>query len=204
MNQPGDVPMDTDTPLGRWLDALAAGTPAPAGGAALGVAGALAAALATMAARLTAGRPKFAAVEGEFVGIITEAEALRRELLTLAVDDAAAYEGVTRARALPQANDAERAARRAAIGEALLTAAATPLAMLRAAARTAELAARAVADGNPSAAPDAQVGIYLARAVARGGYDTVIANLDAAERLGVSTRHTAELRQTAVALLPAE
>ena len=95
--------MNTDAPLGEWLNALAAGTPAPAGGAALGVAGALAAALAAMAARLTAGRPKFAAGDGEFVGIITEAEALRQELLTLAVDDAAAYDGVTRARALPQA-----------------------------------------------------------------------------------------------------
>jgi methenyltetrahydrofolate cyclohydrolase len=194
--------MHADMPLGAWLDALAAGTPSPAGGAALGVAGSLAAALAAMAARLTAGRPKYAAVEGEFVGIVTEADALRRELLVLAGDDAEAYEGVTRARALPQTTDAERAERRAAVAKALLAAATPPLAMLRAAARAAELAQRAVAHGNASAAPDAQVGVHLAHAVARGAYDTVIVNLDAAERLGTPAAETAPIRQTAIALLP--
>jgi formiminotetrahydrofolate cyclodeaminase len=133
---------------------------------------------------------------------VTEADALRRELLVLAGDDAEAYDAVTRARALPQTTDAERAERRAAVGQALLAAATPPLAMLRAAARTAELAQRAVADGNPSAAPDAQVGVHLARAVARGAYDTVIVNLDAAERLGTPVAETAPIRQTAIALLP--
>src|SRR5690606_4463122 len=62
------------------LEATAAGTPTPGGGAIAAVAGALGAALAGMVAGLTVGRKKYAAVAGEAQQVQLEAARLRDEL----------------------------------------------------------------------------------------------------------------------------
>src|SRR5512136_3302313 len=63
-----------------FLEATAAGSATPGGGAVAALAGALAVALAGMVARLTIGRKKYAAVEAQMKDIAARADGLRGKL----------------------------------------------------------------------------------------------------------------------------
>jgi glutamate formiminotransferase/formiminotetrahydrofolate cyclodeaminase len=160
--------------LGDWIDAVASSRPAPGGGTVSAVAGGMAAALAAMVGRLTVGRKKYAAVDPEFREIVERAEALRIRLLRLGDEDAAAFNAVSAAYALPKEPEAPR---RAAIQTALMGAARVPLETLRAAREVAALAARAAEAGNRNAVSDAGVGALLAGAAARGAAYNVQINV---------------------------
>ncbi|MGH2593984.1 MAG: glutamate formimidoyltransferase, partial [Anaerolineae bacterium] len=85
-----------------FLEATAAGTATPGGGAVAALAGALAAALTTMVARLTIGKKKYADVEAEMKAVVARADALRADL-TAAIDaDSAAFDAVIAAMKLPK------------------------------------------------------------------------------------------------------
>ena len=122
------------TSLGDYLDALAAATPAPGGGSAAGVAGAMGAALVEMVAGLSLA--KSGAQGGEHSALqqvaLERARSARAELLQLADDDAVAYGAFMEALKLPKSSDDERTARTAAISAAAQRAAEVPLATLRA------------------------------------------------------------------------
>src|ERR1700758_1323564 len=111
-----------DETITAFLDQLAARVPAPGGGASAALHAAQAAALLAMVARYSTGE-KYAAPQSVVERIIREADVLRGRALTLAEQDAAAFTAVTRAYALPRASEPERAARSAAIAEALVGAA---------------------------------------------------------------------------------
>jgi glutamate formiminotransferase/formiminotetrahydrofolate cyclodeaminase len=161
--------------LDGWLDQLASVEPAPGGGSAAALAGALAAALVAMVGRLTSSRKAYAAVAEEFRGITAEAERLRGELRRLVDEDAESYQGVMAAYKLPKGTDPEVQARQAAIDKALVAAAEVPLRTARAAARVAALARRAAEGGNKNAVCDAGVGALLAMSGVRGaGYNVAI------------------------------
>jgi len=160
--------------LGDWLDAVASVSPAPGGGTASAVAGGLAAALAAMVGKLTVGRKKYAEVDAEFRALVEKAESLRIRLMRLGDEDAASFNAVTAAYAIPKEKDAER---KAAIQKALIGAAKVPLETLRAAREVAALAARAAEAGNKNAVSDAGVGALLAGAAARGAAYNVRINV---------------------------
>ena len=159
-----------------FLDQVASASPTPGGGTVSALAGALAAALAAMVARLTVGRKKYAELEAEFKGILERAESLRATLLQLGADDAASFDAVSRAYAMPKEQAEERTA---AIQAALLGASRVPLQTLRAAREVASLAARAAAVGNRNAVSDAGVAALLAGAAARGAAYNVRINVAA-------------------------
>ncbi len=94
--------------LGDWMDSVASVNPAPGGGTVSAVAGAMAAALAAMVGRLTVGRKKYASVDGEFRRLVERAETLRVRLMRLGDDDAAAFNAVSAAYALPKEPEAPR------------------------------------------------------------------------------------------------
>jgi len=160
--------------LGDWMDAVASVSPAPGGGTASAVAGGLAAALAAMVGRLTVGRKKYAEVDAEFRALVERAETLRVRLMRLGDEDAAAFNAVSAAYAMPKEKEAER---KAAIQKALIGAAKVPLETLRAARDVAALAARAAEAGNKNAVSDAGVGALLAGAAARGAAYNVRINV---------------------------
>jgi formiminotetrahydrofolate cyclodeaminase len=146
-----------DEPVRGFLDQLAARTPAPGGGGAAAVTGAMAAGLVAMAARFSATRLPGA---GE---LADEADGLRRRLAQLADMDARAYTAVLEAFRLP-AEDAQREARRR---EALRGAALVPLEIAGIGARVAAMAAQVAEAGNPNLRGDAVTGAVLAAASAR-------------------------------------
>ena len=167
------------TSLASYLDALASATPAPGGGSAAGVAGAMGAALVEMVAGLSL--VKSGAMGDEHSGLqrtaLERARSARAELLQLADDDAAAYGAFMEALKLPKSSDDERTARTFAISTAAQRAAEVPLATLRATVAVAE-AARSIMDKSLlAAASDLEVAARFARASGESAAENVEANL---------------------------
>lgn len=158
-----------------FVAAVASASPTPGGGSVVAHVGALGAALAQMVAGLTAGRPKFAAVDAEMRDVGREAAELTRSLSRLVDEDATAYAGVSAAYKTPK----DTPNRSGAIAAALLGAARVPLETARAAARVAALAATVAEKGNPNAVSDAGVSALLAEAACRGAVYNVRINVAA-------------------------
>jgi glutamate formiminotransferase/formiminotetrahydrofolate cyclodeaminase len=159
--------------LDGWIDELAAASPAPGGGSAAALTGALAGALVAMVARLTIGRKAYAAAEQRAREVLADAETLRGELRRLVDDDAAAYTRVSDAYKIPK----DDPSRGRAVDAALLGAAATPLDVARRAARLLVLAREISAIGNKNARSDALVAEGLARAALAGALENVRVNV---------------------------
>jgi len=156
---------------------LASRDPVPGGGSASALAGALGAALVEMVCELTVGKPEYEDVDAVARQISAGAGELRGSLLAAAEEDAAAYLDVVAARRLPRDGDEERAARKAAIGEASVAATEVPLRVARLATEVLELAASIASVGNRNAVSDAGAAALLAAAAARGAALNVRINL---------------------------
>ena len=170
----GGDPYDAPIP---FLDLLASDSPAPGGGSAAALAASLGAALASMVARLSVGREKYASVDGDMRRVLNEAETLRETLHAQVLVDAKAYDGVMAAMKMPKKSDAEKRDRAAAIEAAGKHAADVPLQSARLSLRAARLAAEAAEKGNRNAASDACVAVLLARAGLRGACFNVRINV---------------------------
>lgn len=188
--------MPDERTLEGFLEALGSSAPAPGGGAASAVAGALAAALAEMVGQLTVGRPKFAAVEEPMQRLIEQVRQARTELLALVAADERAYAAVAAAYKLPRATDVEKAAREVAIQGALRQAMEPPLAIMWHTCDVLALAEEAAASGNPTVASDAGCAALLGQAAVRAAGLNVLANVvllkdeaAAAEARAAVTRH---------------
>jgi glutamate formiminotransferase/formiminotetrahydrofolate cyclodeaminase len=146
-----------------FLERLAAGTATPGGGSAAAYAGAMAAALVGMVARLTIGKKKYAKVEARMKQIAAEADELRIALEEAVARDAQAFDRVMAAYRLPKDTDGEKAARREAIEDATRVAGEVPLEVARQAVEVAELAAEVAEVGNASAITDTASAGAMAR-----------------------------------------
>jgi methenyltetrahydrofolate cyclohydrolase len=156
---------------------LGSDSPAPGGGSAAALAGAIAASLCTMVARLTLNREAFRESWGEMRDVEGESARLSARLLQLADEDAAAYLSVVAARGLPKAMEEERNVRAAAIQEATLRSARVPLETLQCLQRLAVLVSAAAARGNPRCITDAGSAAQLLRAGALAASYNVRVNL---------------------------
>lgn len=156
---------------------LASAAPAPGGGSAAALSGALGASLVAMVCRLTIGRKNYQEVSATFETILPRAEALRAELLDSIQLDADSYSQVMNAYQLPKESDAEKNARTLAIQNALKQAAETPLRVANACAQILEMAEFAASNGNKNAASDAGAGALMAEAGLRAAMLNVEINL---------------------------
>lgn len=170
-------PLTEAVPIAGFFEQVAGATPTPGGGTVAAFVGALASCLATMVANLTVGRKKYASAEADMAALKRDAEGLRRDLLALARRDSEAFEGVLRARKLPQSTPAELAAREAALAAADLAATRVPLETAAKCLRVLELAVLAAEKGNANAVTDAGVAGLLAHAGGEGALYNVEINL---------------------------
>ncbi|MBY9002099.1 MAG: cyclodeaminase/cyclohydrolase family protein [Candidatus Heimdallarchaeota archaeon] len=104
-----------DMEITEFLDVLASDAPAPGGGAAAAIAGAMGAGLGSMVANLTIGKDGYEEVQDFFKEKLIETEALRYRLTDLVDLDANAFSGVIQAFKLPKETEEEKAARSATI-----------------------------------------------------------------------------------------
>ena len=164
------MPIDELT-VAQLLSLLAAREPAPGGGSAAALAGAIAAALTEMSVAFARGRPR--ANDHRWAAAGHRAAALRAELMALAEADRSAYGPVLAAMALP-AQNADRAPR---LRAALSAAAQVPCSVAARAAELAELGAGIARDGSPHLKGDAITAVLLADAAAGAGARLVALNL---------------------------
>ena len=149
---------------GSFLDRLADGTPTPGGGSAAAYAGAMAAALVGMVARLTEGKKKFAEVEARMREIASQSDHLRGRMELAVASDAKAFDEVMDALRMPKGSEAEQRARGEALEAAMRRAGEVPLGVAQDSITALELAAEVAEAGNPSAASDAGSAGALAQA----------------------------------------
>ncbi len=151
--------------------------PTPGGGSASALAGAVGASLLAM----VAGLPKPRASADADLQRLREAgqrcTALAIELEGLVDRDSEAYELVVSAYRLAKGTDEEKAVRARRIQEALVTAIAAPLDVMRACCAGIALGPVLRAHGNPNASSDLQVGLELLSAGLRGARLNVEINL---------------------------
>ena len=185
----------TDLTSKDFLTELASSAPAPGGGGGAAMAGALAAALASMVCNLTIGKEKFAAQECEVKALLQEAEQVRQDLLALVEDDAAVFNSFMACYKLPKTTDAEKAARTAAIRKAAKQAAEVPLAIAKACYKVLQLAHRLVIIGNPGVITDGACSALLARAALRCAEYNVRINLGLTKDEAYNEQVAAELNK---------
>ena len=156
-----------------FIDSLAAPTPTPGGGSAAAYAGAMAAGLVSMVARLTIGKKGYAEVEGVMVKILEESEALRSSLRSAVSEDSEAFNQVMAAYKMPKTDPA----RPAVIQEKTLLAAKVPLEAAKKSLRVMELALETAQSGNKNAISDAGSALNLAYAAVNSAAYNVRINL---------------------------
>lgn len=142
----------------QFIASLADATPTPGGGSAAAYAGAMAAGLVSMVARLTLGKKKYLAVAKELEKILFEAEDLRAYLTSAVEEDSKAYRLVMQSYQEPKTNPD----RDQLIQDATLIAAEVPLEVARKAEKVLELALRTSEIGNINAITDAGAAANLA------------------------------------------
>lgn len=160
---PGNLTGMRDQTIEAFLGELAARVPAPGGGATAALHAAQAAALLAMVARYSDG-PRY---DAELMGsLVTRADELREEALTLAEADAAAFGAVAEAYRLPKDTGEEKVARSAAIAAATVEAALPPARVVGLARRLAGMAEELLPTGNRNVITDVAAAAEAARAAA--------------------------------------
>ncbi|HHT70650.1 MAG TPA: cyclodeaminase/cyclohydrolase family protein [Firmicutes bacterium] len=183
-----------------FLKQLASAAPAPGGGSASALTGALAAALVNMVANLTQGKEKFAADEEYMSQLIQAAAVVRRQLAELMEEDTLAFQQVMAAFKLPRETAAEKEHRQARIQATMIHAAQVPLKTAETALRVLELSQIAAEKGNPSAVSDAGVAALLAQAAVEGAALNVKINLGSIKDQAAKSdlaEHIDQIAQTA-------
>ena len=168
--------IDTDESILAFLKVLDPADNSTGGGTASAVAGAMAAALVAMVARLSIGR-KGAEKDAYYGDIEGEAKALSMELFVGGGQDSQAFEAVRASRKLPGETDEQKVVRQTAIQRAMVRATQVPLANAEACKRVLDLCIRLTGHSNPNAASDLKCARHLARAGLAGCLANVEINL---------------------------
>lgn len=166
-----------DLPVATFLERLGTDAPAPGGGSAAALAGAMAASLVRMVIALTDGREAAAGHEPLLDEMRIQATSLESDLLRLMELDAAAYSSVIAARRLPRETEREREARSVQVAAATRDATRAPLEAARRCAEVLALAERLAPVGSRQAVSDVGVAGVLAAAGLRGAALNVEINL---------------------------
>ena len=167
----------TDKTVADFLAAIRSPEPTPGGGSAAALAGAMGASLFSMVAGLPKSKAATAEDAARLAAAGTRCAALADELTALVDRDSAAYGEVMAAYRRPKSTDDEKAARTAAIQDAMRAATAAPVDVMRACAAAAEQGVVVATMGNPSASSDTAVGFELLGAALRGAKLNVEINL---------------------------
>jgi len=177
----------TDRTVTDLLAAFRSSDPTPGGGSASALAGAIGASLLAM----VAGLPKPNATTDEDIGRLKGAgercTALAAEMTALVDRDSEAYALVVAAYRKPKTTDEEKAARSAAVQDAMRVAIAAPLDVMRACTEAAAQGGVIASLGNPSASSDLLVGLELLRAGLRGAKLNVEINLGSVKDMDYAT-----------------
>ena len=178
----------------EFVAALASSLPAPGGGGAAALVGAIGAALGNMVGALTVGKKKYADVEAEIIALRKRCDALQAELMDQVLADAEGFEPLARAYSIPK----DDPAREAALEEATLRACAAPMRIMALCCEAIEAIAAFAEKGSCLAVSDAGCGAAICKAALQSASLNVFVNTrtlkDRAEADALNARAEAMLK----------
>ena len=166
-----------DQTLAGFVDLTASNAPAPGGGAASALEGAMGAALTAMVCSLTQGKKKYEEYQELTAGVAEEAQALKAKFVDVIDRDTAAFNAVSAVFAMPKESDEEKAVRSDAMLCALKGCTETPFEMMELACAALELNDRVVGKSNASAASDLGCAALSLKAAVQGAWLNVLINI---------------------------
>lgn len=187
-----------DCTIRSFLEEAWAATPTPGGGSAAALVGAIAAAMAGMAANFTQ-RGKFAAVSAEMRDAAERLKGWVRECERLLAADIVSFERYMAALKLPKSTEEEKVVRQEELRAATHAAIEVPLGLMRVCRDALRLTAAIAPAANPNVISDLGIGAVLFEASAQSAYLTVEINVAALKDAETASRYDAD----AVALLRA-
>ncbi|MDD4568639.1 MAG: cyclodeaminase/cyclohydrolase family protein [Tepidanaerobacteraceae bacterium] len=164
--------------INEFLDILASEEPAPGGGAASALVGAVGTALLSMVANLTVGKQKFKASEHLMKELLEEASTLQEDLARLISEDAEAFNKVTEVFKMPKNTDEEKANRKQKMQEALKFATQVPFTIMEKTVEALCLHEKSLGHTNPQALSDTGVGTLCLNTALKGAWLNVKINLN--------------------------
>lgn len=159
-----------------FAEETASESPAPGGGSISAYMGALAAALGTMVANLSAHKAGWDDRWEEFSNLAEKGHTLQDKLLLLVDEDTEAFNKIMAVFAMPKSTPEEKAARSAALQDATVYATEVPLRTMATTFETYALLRDVAEKGNPASVSDAGVGTYAAFAAIGGAFLNVKIN----------------------------
>ena len=186
----------------RFVEVLGSRTPAPGGGSASALLGALGAALGAMVGWMTYGKRKFEDKDSVMRRLIPPLHDAMGKLIPMVDADTRAFNDYMTALALPRRTPEEEAVRRAALQKGLQTAVDVPLRTMRLADACWEPLLEMAAHGNFASRSDLEVGAKALEAGIWGAGRNVLINLADIDDEGfkTSTREEAAALTTRAAL----
>lgn len=183
----------------EFADETASESPAPGGGSISAYMGALAAALGSMVANLSAHKAGWDDRWEEFSNVAEKGRDIQDRLIHLVDEDTESFNRIMDVFAMPKNTDAEKKARAEALQAATLFATEVPLRTMKTAAETFDILEAMVRKGNPASVTDAAVGALAARAAVLGAQLNVRINA-----AGLKDRATADKILADAAAIAAE
>lgn len=167
----------TEMQVRAFCELLASDAPAPGGGSASALAGAMGIGLAEMVANLTAGKKKYAEFEENTAAMKEKASKLVEEMIVSVDKDTEAFDGVSAVFAMPKDTDEEKEARKAAMQKALKEATLAPFSVMELCLESLHVVEMGIGKSNTSAASDLGVAALNLKSAVQGAWLNVLINL---------------------------
>ena len=188
----------TDLSCTAFAEMLASKAPVPGGGGAAALAGALGVALCSMVGNFTTGKKKYAAYEEDVQRMLAEGETLRARLLELVEADAAAFEPLSRAYAIPK----EDPTRDSVLEEAALNACKAPMEMVSCCGEALLLLEEMLEKGSRLLLSDVGCGALLCKAAMESAAMNVFVNTGSLQDRAVAVGMERQVDETLEKYLP--
>jgi len=164
-------------PVAGFAEQVASKAPAPGGGSAAALSGALGAALLTMVANLTVGKKKYVDVAETFTDLRSKTEELRTQLTRQIDADTEAFQKFRVAGRLPDTDAKLAAKKEKAMAEAGAETVRVPAETMDLCLKTLHYAPQVARDGNENCVSDAATGAEMLLAGWEGAANNVLINL---------------------------
>ena len=156
----------------KFVEVLASNAPAPGGGGAAALVGAIGTALGNMVGSLTVGKKKYAAVEEEIISLKARCDALQTELLDQVEADDKGFVPLAKAYGIPK----DDPTRDAVLEEATVTACAVPMHIMELCCQAIDCIAVFAEKGSRLAVSDAGCGAVCCKAALQAASLNVFIN----------------------------
>lgn len=176
----------------EFADETASESPAPGGGSISAYMGALAAALGTMVANLSAHKAGWDDRWEEFSNVAEQGRSIVDRLIHLVDEDTEAFNKIMDVFAMLKGTPEEKAARAKALEEATLFATQVPLQTMKTSYEAFDILEAMASKGNPASVSDAGVGALAARSAVLGAYLNVKINAAGLKNREVADKILAE------------